>query len=101
MGSQSGYIRNWMPINLNTHAIDQNETAYQLRRIAQGHRRRDPATYRGPYDQDIMQAEPFQQLKIGKGEIINAIKPLRTWLACKARVGRHQDVRPGQPCSNA
>jgi hypothetical protein len=60
-----------MPINLNTHAIDQNETAYQLRGIAQGHRRRDPATYRGPNDQDITQVEPFQQLKIGKGEIIN------------------------------
>ncbi|GCF07112.1 hypothetical protein KDI_06760 [Dictyobacter arantiisoli] len=39
------HYRNWMPINLNTHAIDQNETTYQLRGIAQGHRRRDPATY--------------------------------------------------------
>src|SRR5258707_474274 len=48
-----------------------------------------------------MQIEPFQQLKIGKGKIVNAIEPLRTWLTRKARVGRHQDVRLVQPESEA
>src|SRR5579884_2651177 len=90
-----------MAIHLNTHGIDQNKTTKPSPGIAQGHFGRNPAAYRGAYDQHIPQVEPFEQLKIGNGEIIKAIEPLRAWFALKARVYRHQDVRSVQPCGYA
>lgn len=86
--SQRRDIWNGMPIYDNTHTVDQNEATDPLLGIAQSHRRRDPATNRGPNNQGITQVEPFQQLKIGKGEIINTIEPLRTWFTGKARMSR-------------
>src|SRR6266567_4014574 len=82
-----------MPINLNAASIDKHETAQQPRGIAQGHCRCDPAAHRGANDQDIMQVEPFEQVKVGKGEIINTVEPLRARLARKSRVGRQEHVR--------
>src|SRR5216683_3023240 len=100
--SQRGDISNGMPLNLNAAGIDKNETAQQARGIAQGHDRRDPAAHRGANDQDVTQVEPFEQVKIGEGEIINTVEPLRTWLARKARVSRRQNVcAPGEGRSEA
>src|SRR6266702_1078111 len=82
-------------------SLDKNETAKPPCGIAKGHGRRDPATHQGADDQDIMQVEPFEQVKVGEGEIINTVEPLRARLARKARVGRHQDVRLVQTGSDA
>src|SRR5581483_3622084 len=91
-----------MPLNLNAAGIDQNKTAQQACGIVQGHGRRDPATHRRANDQDITQIEPFEEFKIGKGEIINTIEPLGAWLARKSRMGRHQDMcRAGEHRSQA
>src|SRR5947209_14480562 len=90
-----------MPLHLNAASIDKHETAKPPCGIAQGHGRRDPATHRGADGQDILQVEPFEQVKVGEGEIINTVEPLRARLARKARVGRHQDVRLVQPGSYA
>src|SRR5579859_1287181 len=98
---QRGHIGHGMPLNSNAAGIDKNETAKPPRGIVQSHGRGDPAAHRGANDQHIPQVEPFEQVKIGEGEIINTVEPFRTWLARKARVGRHQDVRPGQTSGEA
>ena len=74
-----------MPLHLNAYGIDQHKTAKPPCGIAQGHRRRDPAAHRGANDQDITQVEPFQEVQIGKGKIINTIEPL----------GRGSPSKPG------
>src|SRR5207247_2810434 len=37
--------------------------------------------------------EPFKEFEVGEGKIVDAVVPLRPWLARKARVYRCQDVR--------